>query len=115
MSRSSRCGLTGRRTRPAPSAAALLLVLGGALGGLARPSEAEIAALDHGETDGQPTLVEMCLTPVDEMTPEATREFRLRGHASRAVFMRYFNVTTGLVSPWGHGEKLPRGVSLKNC
>ena len=28
-------------------------------------------------------------------------------------FLRYFNVTTGLVSQWKRGEKRPRGVSLK--
>ena len=26
---------------------------------------------------------------------------------------RYLNVTTGLVSQWEHGEKHPRGTSLK--
>ena len=32
---------------------------------------------------------------------------------SRAVFPRYLNVTTGLVSQWERGEKRPRGASLK--
>ena len=56
---------------------------------------------------------EMCLTLVEEMTPEAIRELRLREHASQAVFARYLNVTTGLVSQWERGEKRPRGASLK--
>ena len=56
---------------------------------------------------------EMCLTPVEEMTPEDIRELRLREHASQAVFARYLNVTTGLVSQWERGEKRPRGASLK--
>ncbi len=56
---------------------------------------------------------EMCLTPVEEMTPEAIRELRLRERASQAVFARYLNVTTGLVSQWERGEKRPRGTSLK--
>ena len=56
----------------------------------------------------------MCLTPAEEMTPEEIRELRLREHASQAVFARYLNVTTGLVSPWGRAaEKRPRGASLK--
>ena len=38
---------------------------------------------------------------------------RLREHASQAVFARYLNVTTGLVSQWERGEKRPRGASLK--
>ena len=52
---------------------------------------------------------EMCLTPVEEMTPEAIRELRVRERASQAVFARYLNVTTGLVSQWERGEKRPRG------
>ena len=56
---------------------------------------------------------EMCLTPVEEMTPEAIRALRLREHASQAVFARYLNVTTGLVSQWERGEKRPSGTSLK--
>ena len=46
------------------------------------------------------TFDEMCLTPVEEMTPEQIRQLRLREHASQAVFARYLNVTTGLVSQW---------------
>ena len=56
---------------------------------------------------------EMCLTPVKEMAPEDIRALRLRENASQAVFARYLNVTTGLVSQWERGEKLPRGASLK--
>ncbi|MCY3817916.1 MAG: DNA-binding transcriptional regulator [Gammaproteobacteria bacterium] len=56
---------------------------------------------------------EMCLTPVEEMTPAEIRALRLRENASQAVFARYLNVTTGLVSQWERGEKRPRGASLK--
>ncbi|MDE0365121.1 MAG: DNA-binding transcriptional regulator [Gammaproteobacteria bacterium] len=56
---------------------------------------------------------EMCLTPVEDLTPEQIRELRLRERASQAVFARYLNVTTGLVSQWERGEKRPRGASLK--
>ena len=56
---------------------------------------------------------EMCLTPVEEMTPEDIRALRCRENASQAVFARYLNVTTGLVSQWERGEKRPRGASLK--
>ena len=56
---------------------------------------------------------EMCLTPVEAMTPEEIRALRLRENASQAVFARYLNVTTGLVSQWERGEKRPRGPSLK--
>jgi putative transcriptional regulator len=56
---------------------------------------------------------EMCLTPVEALTPEDIRRIRLREKASQAVFARYLNVTTGLVSQWERGEKRPRGASLK--
>ena len=56
---------------------------------------------------------EMCLTPVKDMAPEDICALRLRENASQAVFARYLNVTTGLVSQWERGEKRPRGTSLK--
>ena len=56
---------------------------------------------------------EMCLTPVEAMSPAEIRALRLRENASQAVFARYLNVTTGLVSQWERGEKRPRGPSLK--
>jgi putative transcriptional regulator len=56
---------------------------------------------------------ELCLTPVQPFTPEEIRALRLREGASQAVFARYLNVTTGLVSQWERGEKRPQGASLK--
>ena len=56
---------------------------------------------------------ELCLTPVRDLTPEEIRELREREGASQAVFARYLNVTTGLVSQWERGEKHPQGASLK--
>jgi len=56
---------------------------------------------------------DMCLTPVKDLAPEEIREIRQRERASQAVFARYLNVTTGLVSQWERGEKHPRGASLK--
>ena len=41
------------------------------------------------------------------------REIRMRENASQAVFARYLNVTTSLISQWERGEKRPRGASLK--
>ena len=56
---------------------------------------------------------EACLTPVRPLSPEEIRALREREGASQAVFARYLNVTTGLVSQWERGEKHPRGASLK--
>ena len=56
---------------------------------------------------------ELCLTPVKPLQPEEIRDIRLHEKASQAVFARYLNVTTGLISQWERGEKHPHGASLK--
>lgn len=56
---------------------------------------------------------DLCLTPVRPLKPKEIRALRLREGASQAVFARYLNVTTGLVSQWERGEKYPREASLK--
>jgi putative transcriptional regulator len=56
---------------------------------------------------------DICLTPVRPFKPKEIRALRLREGASQAVFARYLNVTTGLVSQWERGEKHPQGASLK--
>ncbi len=56
---------------------------------------------------------ELCLTPIQQLGPEEIRALRLREGASQAVFARYLNVTTGLVSQWERGAKRPQGASLK--
>ena len=56
---------------------------------------------------------DLCLTPVRALKPREIRALRLREGASQAVFARYLNVTTGLVSQWERGEKHPQGASLK--
>lgn len=56
---------------------------------------------------------ETCLTSVHPMRPEEIRALREREGASQAVFARYLNVSTGLVSQWERGEKHPQGSSLK--
>jgi putative transcriptional regulator len=54
-----------------------------------------------------------CLTPARPLSPEEIRSLREREGASQAVFARYLNVTTGLISQWERGEKHPQGASLK--
>jgi putative transcriptional regulator len=56
---------------------------------------------------------EVCLTPIEPLSAAQIRRIRTREKASQAVFARYLNVTTGLVSQWERGEKHPRGASLK--
>jgi len=59
------------------------------------------------------TFDRLCLTPVRDLSPAEIKGIRERERASQAVFARYLNVTTGLVSQWERGEKRPRGTSLK--
>lgn len=82
---------------------------------LAAAHEAAVGLAEAGVMSKRTMRVfdEMCLTPVEEMTPKEIQQLRLREHASQAVFARYLNVTTGLVSKWERGEKRPRGASLK--
>ena len=54
-----------------------------------------------------------CLTPVRPLSAKEIRALREREGASQAVFARYLNVTTGLISQWERGEKHPKGASLK--
>jgi putative transcriptional regulator len=56
---------------------------------------------------------EACLSLVRPLKPREIRALRLREGASQAVFARYLNVTTGLISQWERGEKHPQGASLK--
>ena len=56
---------------------------------------------------------ELCLTPIEPMSPEQIRALREREHASQAVFAAYLNVTKGIISQWERGKKTPAGTSLK--
>ncbi len=49
----------------------------------------------------------MCLTLARSLTSKQIRALRQREKAGQAVFARYLNVTTGLVSQWERGEKHP--------
>ena len=47
------------------------------------------------------------------MGATGVKRLRARLNASQAVFARYLNVSTGLISQWERGEKRPGGASLK--
>jgi len=48
----------------------------------------------------------MCLTPVRPLTAKQIRTLRRREKASQAVFARYPNVTTSLVSRWNEAKSI---------
>jgi putative transcriptional regulator len=54
-----------------------------------------------------------CLTPVEQLKPQAIRRIREEARMSQAIFALALNVTTSLVSQWERGEKKPSGPSLK--
>lgn len=82
---------------------------------LAAVHETAASLRDAGLFDKQVmrTFDEMCLTPVEPMSPEQIRLLRLQANVSQAVFARYLNVTPSTVSQWERGEKQPQGASLK--
>lgn len=56
---------------------------------------------------------DLCLTEVHRLSAREIRAIRERERVSQAVFARYLNVTTGLISQWERGEKHPAGATLK--
>ena len=56
---------------------------------------------------------QLCLMPVPKLSSDQIKSIRQKNHASQAVFARYLNVTTGLVSQWERGERSPSGPALK--
>ncbi len=84
-------------------------------GALAAVHEAALGLAEAGVMPKRTMKVfdDLCLTPIEELSPERIRAIRIRENASQAVFARYLNVTAGLVSQWERGQKRPRGASLK--
>ena len=56
---------------------------------------------------------ELCLTPVEKLTPAQIKEIREGANISQTVFARHLNVTPLAVSQWERGERSPSGASLK--
>jgi putative transcriptional regulator len=56
---------------------------------------------------------DMCLTRVEELSPEDIAAIREKAGVSQGVFARYLNVPTTLVSQWERGERRPTGAAVK--
>ena len=54
-----------------------------------------------------------CLTLVEQLSAKEIQKMREAAGVSQAIFARYLNVKTKLVSEWERGEKKPSGPSLK--
>lgn len=55
----------------------------------------------------------LCLTPIQDFSPQDIKTLRLREKVSQAVFAKCLNTSTSTVKQWERGEKHPRGTSLK--
>jgi len=55
----------------------------------------------------------LCLTTVQDFTPEQVRNLRLKYNLSQPVFARYLNVSDKLIKKWEQGESKPNGAALK--
>ncbi len=56
---------------------------------------------------------ELCLTPVETLTPQEIKAIRENEYASQSVFALHLNVSTSVVGQWERGERAPSGAALK--
>ncbi len=59
------------------------------------------------------TFDDLCLTPLEPLTPAQITAMGLRENASQARFARYLNVAPSTVSRWEGGEKRRSEASLE--
>ena len=55
----------------------------------------------------------LCLTAVEDLSPQEIKKIRLREKMSQGVFALYLNISISTVQKWERGEKHPRGIALK--
>ena len=55
----------------------------------------------------------MCLTKIEALSPKEIKAIRSAAGVSQAVFAAHLGITTGLVSKWECGHKLPSRMALK--
>ncbi len=89
-----------------------------------RTYKSEIAATMHEMISGfheagvipQSTMREfdeLCLAPIEKLSPSEIKAIREQSHTSQSVFARYLNVSPSVVSQWERGERSPGGAALK--
>jgi putative transcriptional regulator len=69
--------------------------------------------LREADVFGEQTMKEfdeLCLTPVERLGAVQIRHIRTREKASQAVFARYLNVTSGIISQWQRGNRGTRNI-----
>lgn len=58
-------------------------------------------------------IEELCLSPLQPMSPEEIKEIRAKYNVSQSVFARYLNVQAVTVKKWELGANSPGGPALK--
>ncbi|MBF9172158.1 DNA-binding transcriptional regulator [Xanthomonas campestris pv. campestris] len=56
---------------------------------------------------------EMCLAPVEDLSPEQIVSIRKKSRVSQPVLATYLNVSKSSVSQWERGDKKPDGAAMK--
>ncbi|MCP3043085.1 MULTISPECIES: helix-turn-helix domain-containing protein [Xanthomonas] len=56
---------------------------------------------------------EMCLAPVEELSPAQIVSIRKKSRVSQPVLATYLNVSKSSVSQWERGDKKPDGAAMK--
>jgi putative transcriptional regulator len=56
---------------------------------------------------------QLCLPPVEPLTPAQIKRIRESSHVSQAVFARFLNTSVSTVQKWEIGQKKPIGTALK--
>jgi putative transcriptional regulator len=90
---------------PSPNTSDILTAVHVSVAGLARIELVDQATMRRFD--------DLCLTPIERLSPEDIRALREREQVSQPVFARYLNVRKDAVSKWERGEKRPDGPSLK--
>lgn len=55
----------------------------------------------------------ICIPKTHELSAREIKRIRLREKVSQAIFAKYLNTSTSIVSQWEQGSKHPRGASLR--
>ena len=55
----------------------------------------------------------LCLSPVEDLSPQEIKRIRLHEKVSQGVFAIYLNISISTVQQWERGDKKPSGIALK--
>ncbi len=56
---------------------------------------------------------DLCLTPVQALSPDEIKAIREKEQVSQSIFAHYLNVRKNMISEWERGVKKTSGTALK--